>query len=1008
MADVTPRIKEAIARVSAKRSIGRKVSGTGFLVTDRHLLTAFHVVGDRIATHEFGQPQLYADLTVSLSDPRVAPLPGRVVDGCFDAVDDWALVELEMPVVGIHPIPLGSISGYEVDQARQEGRPIRFESWGFPSLAANSESGIAIDGRIQDDEARYQDAWAYQLYSDNVAASLGDPLNGMSGAPCLVDGAAVGIIRSNLIASQSVSGGEGARVAGGILYACPFATASLQDCCAAYLPAIDPIRGLPGLPRGELPAEPFRHLRWYGAEHAEVLFGRNRRLRALYFQVTDPESPPVTLVYGASGVGKSSLLEAGLLPRLSWDYEIQVQEREAAKPPVAGFDDQLESTCRAARQSGKPTLVLLDQLEHVFTDPRFDGNIEVASLGARIKHVLTSDQRPPRIVLGFRSEWLANMRARLTEAGVPFGEFYLERLTRDEIEEVVRGVVSTRRLQKFYGVQVDKDLPRRVADDLSTDPESPVSPLLSIILTRLWAEAKTHEAGHQRLSGSVYDERMRNRLDLDQFLVEQIRNAAMVMPDEVASGLVTDVLYRHTTDQGTARELSWRELRELYHHLDQGSDHGSLRALVTALCANSLLYTVEAKGARDDSQPERQATRLAHDTLAPPVRKNYQKSDLPGQRAERRLATWTEDWQASEPQVGTIDARSLALIALGARGTRSPTERELAFIIASQAASELTSTRRRRARVLLGGLISLMLIGSISWWAEAWLKGQAYWLAHVYGRVLTAEQERVLGSAEVFKECAFCPQMVVVPAGTFLMGAPEISPDGEGRSGTPPAVGLRAPTQSVIRGLPQHAVTIARPFAVSKYEVTFDEWDACFEAGGCKTPGSAQSWGRGRRPVINVSWDDAKEYTAWLSKLTGKKYRLLSEAEWEYAARAGTKTAFSWGDDIGQALANCNGCGSDWDKEKSAPVGSFPPNAFGLHDMHGNVWEWVEDCNNETYRGAPSDGSAWLSGDCARRVIRGGAWITTPWALRLENRFRDDFNGRYFATGVRIARTLER
>ena len=141
--------------------------------------------------------------------------------------------------------------------------------------------------------------------------------------------------------------------------------------------------------------------------------------------------------------------------------------------------------------------------------------------------------------------------------------------------------------------------------------------------------------------------------------------------------------------------------------------------------------------------------------------------------------------------------------------------------------------------------------------------------------------------------------------------------------------------------------------------MTFDEWDACVAYGGCEPGVSDSGYGGGRKPVINVTWDDAQRYVAWLSRMTGKPYRLLSEAEWEYAARAGTQTAYSWGDKIGKGNANCNGCGSQWDNMQPAPVGSFAPNAFGLNDMHGNVWEWVEDCYHDNYDGAPTDGSAW-------------------------------------------------
>src|SRR5262249_22763223 len=191
------------------------------------------------------------------------------------------------------------------------------------------------------------------------------------------------------------------------------------------------------------------------------------------------------------------------------------------------------------------------------------------------------------------------------------------------------------------------------------------------------------------------------------------------------------------------------------------------------------------------------------------------------------------------------------------------------------------------------------------------------------------------------------------------------------------------------------------------FEVTFDEWDACVAYGDCEPPVSDSRFGRGRKPVINVTWDDAQRYAAWLSKMTGKLYRLLSEAEWEYAARAGTQTAYSWGDKIGKGNANCDGCGSRWDDRQTAPVGSFAANAFGLHDMHGNVFEWVEDCYHDNYDGAPKDGLAWTAGDnCFDRVGRGGSWINDPPDLRSAYRFgaTSDLPGNHL--GFRVGRTL--
>jgi len=168
-------------------------------------------------------------------------------------------------------------------------------------------------------------------------------------------------------------------------------------------------------------------------------------------------------------------------------------------------------------------------------------------------------------------------------------------------------------------------------------------------------------------------------------------------------------------------------------------------------------------------------------------------------------------------------------------------------------------------------------------------------------------------------------------------------------------------------------------------------------------PGFAQT---DRDPVVCVSWNDAKAYAAWLSKTTGKLYRLLTEAEWEYAARAGTTTAWYWGDDLGGGNANCDGCGSRWDNESTSPAGSFKPNGFQLYDMLGNAWQWVEDCYVGDYRNAPTDGSAVEAKDCGSRVIRGGSWYHNPPFLRVALRYGNSPGIRDNALGFRLARTI--
>jgi formylglycine-generating enzyme required for sulfatase activity len=260
---------------------------------------------------------------------------------------------------------------------------------------------------------------------------------------------------------------------------------------------------------------------------------------------------------------------------------------------------------------------------------------------------------------------------------------------------------------------------------------------------------------------------------------------------------------------------------------------------------------------------------------------------------------------------------------------------------------------------------------------------------------LTAQVEQALKPGDTFKECAYCPEMVVVPAGSFMMGSPEDEVGRDSNEG------------------PQRRVTIAMPFAVAKFENTKLEWSACSAHGGC-TVNQYVAPEVGFRMVLHkylnvaidpepqtgMSWDKAKRYVAWLAKLTDKPYRLLTEAEWEYAARAGKQTRYSWGDEIGTDKASCKGCGEH--------SGKFAPNEFGLYDMHGGVSEWVEDCY-EKYDGAPTDGSTRTAHDsCAFRVVRGGSNLDVPERLRSASRAGYPTGNDRITFGFRVARTLTR
>ncbi len=248
--------------------------------------------------------------------------------------------------------------------------------------------------------------------------------------------------------------------------------------------------------------------------------------------------------------------------------------------------------------------------------------------------------------------------------------------------------------------------------------------------------------------------------------------------------------------------------------------------------------------------------------------------------------------------------------------------------------------------------------------------------------IVVAQKQSSVEPGDIFRDCDDCPELVVTPPGDFVMGSGD------------------TPYEK-----PERTISMSRPFAIGRREVTFAEWDQCADAGACKYRPDDHGWGRGDRPVINVSWDDTKPYLAWLSQKTGQKYRLPSEAEWEYAARAGTRTPFWWGRDVGTGHAQCETCGSPTG-QKIVPTSSFRPNGFGLYDTAGNAAEWVEDCWNDNYRNAPKDGTAWTSGDCRLRVLRGGNFVSKANEVRSSARFRYDVDVRYYANGFRVVREL--
>ena len=242
-----------------------------------------------------------------------------------------------------------------------------------------------------------------------------------------------------------------------------------------------------------------------------------------------------------------------------------------------------------------------------------------------------------------------------------------------------------------------------------------------------------------------------------------------------------------------------------------------------------------------------------------------------------------------------------------------------------------------------------------------------------------------LDPGTIFKDCTVCPEMIVIPRGGFKIGS----------------------IQGNQNELPTRNITIAKPYAIGRFEITFDEWDACHAEGGCSRKPHDRGWGRVHRPVINVLYADIQEYLFWISNKTKHIYRLPSEAEWEYAARATTTTEYWWGNRMIKGNANCRNCGTKWGGKMSAPVGSFKENPWGLYDMHGNLLEYVEDCWTNDHESIATDASPIVISGCLSRVIKGGAWYYLPRVSRSAYRARNDTRIFSYVVGFRALRVLE-
>src|ERR1700730_564498 len=771
---------------------------------------------------------------------------------------------------------------------------------------------------------------------------------------------------------------------------------------------------------------PYRGLAAMEEKDSDYFFGRKREtVDVLSALAGAPDRVP--LLIGNSGVGKSSLAQAGVLAALkrqAWPEEARTPNSWPAafhesrqwcflslkpgtdplKALVESFLDTWQFAATdpervtrhhgwmAALHGGKATLPdLIDATERrrkELDQPKPPGFFLYVDQGEelyvraeegqrrRFSELLAQALPDPRLhmLMSMRSDFLGHLqndkplfKVRQHIDVPPLGE--------EELREIVSRPAQLLSARFETDGLVDM-ITRRTAEDAVKDVGA--LPLLSYTLDDMWAQMVRRGDGTLRLPaqsfelGGVLVERANRFLETHPGGEDTLRRVLTLrLPTVGEDGEPT----RRRAARAEFSDQEWRLVSELANY------------------PNRLLVTVSTESGETFAEVAHEAIFRRWDKLRDWI------------AAEREFLAWRSGLEAARrawqqtPDANKTDALLMGLPLAQARSWIAkraeaipPADRD--FILQSRIAAQ---RRTRRMRALISALALTIVAGLIAWLNESYLRERWRWftvirpymLTQVRPYVLTAEAERALKPADSFRECAkYCPEMIVIPAGEFMMGSPSNEKDRYDNEG------------------PQHKVVFTKPFAVSRFDVTFDDWDSCAEHGNCDTGVTDRGYGRGRQPVINVTWDDAKNYVAWLSRMTGKSYRLLSEAEWEYAARAGTQTAYYWGDEIGSGNASCGACGSQWDGRRPAPVGSFTPNQFGLYDMHGNVWQWLADCFHANYHGAPADGSPWTAGADCQRVLRGGSWINPPRSLRSALRYWDSTGDRTNSLSFRVGRAL--
>jgi formylglycine-generating enzyme required for sulfatase activity len=760
---------------------------------------------------------------------------------------------------------------------------------------------------------------------------------------------------------------------------------------------------------------PFPGLQSFGDTDADaaVFFGRSGDIARCLEDLREMRATGDRRAYailGASGSGKSSLLKAGLLPRLrrepAWlalrafrpgvdpllnfahaiaqtadDLGVHVAAGSIrdgllsawseARDLRAALDGVMAPLKTAAGRTEATVLIALDQGEELVRAEGSGADALAAYLKAALAEMHDGEPAPYAVTYTLRSDCLPDLDACPRLKGLDVRPQNIRMLPRYSFDTAIEQPAAR------YGVEFEPSLVEALMDDIG---DQDALPILAFALQRLWCQyeqerriRKTNYESIGKLSGLIEDAAERALRGIDPMgPQEPIDRNIPDSKDQQASRIFLPALA-----QVNERGAAIRRLARLADFDDVA------KQLLNAFDRWRLIV-------RSGDGVE-----VAHDALFRewPRFRIWLVPEKARLEALHGVESAAASWDAKGRRADGLIHRGGPLIAALALDKvpdyriqldRKPEVR--AYLDACRKA------RRKRAvatcAVVAAALCAPLVVVQIWNGLEALKRRAAVEAADNYvpqSPVLTKGMKAsTLPAGAAFRDCPECPEMVVVPAGSFVMGSPPQEPFHEKDE------------------WPLHRVTLGK-FAIGKFDVTFNEWHICVVEGGCRenqNP-SDQGWGKGRRPVIGISWTDAQQFVSWLSRRTGRRYRLPSEAEWEYATRATATTPFWTGTSIGTDQANFNS-----GPQRTYPVGSYPPNKFGLFDMVGNVWQWVEDCYVPDYVDAPTGGSASKRASCLQRGLRGGSWIDLPRYLRSAQRYKLLFSVTGDSMGFRIARAV--